>query len=385
MTKRIWDKYTEIENRIKSLNYKLYKYYSIPNGVDSYSIKNLKKQLVFFSKPQIFNDPFDSNIGAIFQESYKPYNKTIREEKINSYRITKIIAIAINSKKTNDYIIFWKNFVEYFDYTDGTSVYYFDVLKYLYNLKSQNKIESLFTFFNIQDNNEYSLLKYLISDDAVTKYLNTIIDDNKSVNLTIDDYKNTISSMFRLVNKKDDLKEFDLINDVLCSERDFFHRAVNALFSVSCFSESPLNILMWSHYADKHRGFCVEYDLKNVFDEYGYDQLFCPVVYSKKRVSVLLNSKNRRKYKGYDINIVHAFDSLFIKSKIWSYEKEWRKIVLDDNDIVKFNNDIHISRVYLGANISDDNAKMIKEICREQKIPISQLFLDSSFYKLLEK
>ena len=29
---------------------------------------------------------------------------------------------------------------------------------------------------------------------------------------------------------------------------------------VLCLSEVPDNMLMWSHYADHHRGFCVEYD-----------------------------------------------------------------------------------------------------------------------------
>ena len=33
---------------------------------------------------------------------------------------------------------------------------------------------------------------------------------------------------------------------------------------VSCFTTDPENILMWSHYADHHRGFVIEFDVVDV-------------------------------------------------------------------------------------------------------------------------
>ncbi|MGY3855285.1 DUF2971 domain-containing protein [Aeromonas aquatilis] len=36
---------------------------------------------------------------------------------------------------------------------------------------------------------------------------------------------------------------------------------------VSCFSKNKYNILMWSHYADSHKGICVEFEQDTLFNE----------------------------------------------------------------------------------------------------------------------
>ena len=47
-------------------------------------------------------------------------------------------------------------------------------------------------------------------------------------------------------------------------------------------------MLMWAHYADSHKGFCVEYDIPTP-DEHNINLLqnLLPVIYSDERVSVL--------------------------------------------------------------------------------------------------
>lgn len=59
-------------------------------------------------------------------------------------------------------------------------------------------------------------------------------------------------------------------------------------FRVACFTESPYAMLMWAHYANSHKGFCIEYEVP----PYGepYIQLFhslFPVIYSNERVPIL--------------------------------------------------------------------------------------------------
>jgi hypothetical protein len=51
------------------------------------------------------------------------------------------------------------------------------------------------------------------------------------------------------------------------------------LCKVCCFNEDPASMLMWSHYSDNHRGFCIEYDLGDPKAEQFRRQLY-PVVYS---------------------------------------------------------------------------------------------------------
>lgn len=80
---------------------------------------------------------------------------------------------------------------------------------------------------------------------------------------------------------------------------------------VTCFSEDPLSILMWSHYADKHTGVCLEFDTKveswiAESRQVQYTQN-CPLL------SFLEQDWDR------------TFTKLILtKSKAWEHEKEWR-------------------------------------------------------------
>ena len=49
-------------------------------------------------------------------------------------------------------------------------------------------------------------------------------------------------------------------------------------FRVACFTENNIFPLMWSHYADSHKGLCLEYDLTRLPKGYRYGIL--PVIYS---------------------------------------------------------------------------------------------------------
>ena len=380
--KRIWNKYNEIEKKIKQLNFKLYKYYSIDKGMKSYSIQNLLNSVIYFSAPSIFNDPFDSNIGADFSESFYGHKHTMVKDKAQSLLIKNIITTCLSSNLQNTFVNFWKDFASYIKFDNNANIYYFDLLRYLYYLKNNNQILNLYNFFQIRTNNEYELADCLISQASSKKYLQTVIVQTKNIELTVKDYKDSLSSMYRLFGKNTDFIECDKINNNLLKIRKKMSEVIKTAFRVSCFSESPLNVLMWSHYGDKHKGFCVEYDFDNYFATNGYDNLFCPVVYTTKRISVKLN-KHNTKYKGYDINYARALDSLFTKSSIWSYEKEWRKVIVNNaaDDLYE---KVKITKVYLGSCISKKDEKMIRRICKEREIEVIKVGIDDSFYKLIE-
>lgn len=77
---------------------------------------------------------------------------------------------------------------------------------------------------------------------------------------------------------------------------------------VTCFSESHTDILMWGHYASRHRGFCVEFDteLDPIFED------AFKVAYFDKFQEVLY-------YDGMTVK-----DAISKKFDAWKYEKEWR-------------------------------------------------------------
>lgn len=103
---------------------------------------------------------------------------------------------------------------------------------------------------------------------------------------------------------------------------------LNKSIGILCLSETPDNILMWSHYSANHTGLVFEFNDAHVFldqrqtgnELQGHVR---KVRYSKDRPKLtifnpsLSDEENRRNW----IN-----DFLWVKSSNWEYEKEWRMI-----------------------------------------------------------
>lgn len=81
-------------------------------------------------------------------------------------------------------------------------------------------------------------------------------------------------------------------------------------------AEDSNNILMWSHYANEHKGICVELG-RNIDEDTGNDKRCRPVKYSKEYPQPSIEDV----LKGD-----HALTDkvAYTKSVDWAYEKEWR-------------------------------------------------------------
>ena len=88
-------------------------------------------------------------------------------------------------------------------------------------------------------------------------------------------------------------------------------------FGMVCFSKKKDNILMWSHYANGHSGFCLEFD-RALLQKYCCAP-FEDVRYKLTTFSELVSSMG----KGHEI----AKHLLLSKAKDWKYEAEVRMIV----------------------------------------------------------
>ena len=88
--------------------------------------------------------------------------------------------------------------------------------------------------------------------------------------------------------------------------------------AVVCLSEIDNDILMWSHYADGHTGFCIEFERSDNNDLGKWD--YClPVTYDA--VEVPSFDPPRLEERASVAMIVSS------KAPNWSYEKEWRLII----------------------------------------------------------
>jgi hypothetical protein len=85
------------------------------------------------------------------------------------------------------------------------------------------------------------------------------------------------------------------------------------------------NILLWSHYADMHRGICLEFATEKWPALKNY---VLPVIYSHQRPSTNFT-------QGWDKRRFFQ-DIALTKHKSWCYEREWRCIELKGKGLVNF-------------------------------------------------
>lgn len=179
-----------------------------------------------------------------------------------------------------------------------------------------------------------------------------------------------------------------------------------------CVTETYTNDLMWAHYADSHRGFCVGYTEENIRN---VCSKFEKIIYCAKPTAIDIRGS-------IDIDAVEGL--LFQKGTSWEYEKEWRALyTLQASDVKHLNvNDNfencfkddsqHLytlhgqanlgnlevlcalrcivkecppSEVYLGLRTSQEDRNLIKQICKDQKIPVFQMIQTPGSFELTTK
>jgi len=133
--------------------------------------------------------------------------------------------------------------------------------------------------------------------------------------------------------RKDDPR-LTQIKDALRANRDR-HR-------IASFSEDPSNFLLWSHYADGHKGIALEVEI----DE--DDPCLTKVLYSEF-YSVFTEDDD------LTLNHPHVFNG---KTPEWAYEKEWRIITTSEY----YSLDKSCSRILLGALTAPDKREILKRI-----------------------
>lgn len=106
-----------------------------------------------------------------------------------------------------------------------------------------------------------------------------------------------------------------------------------------CLSKNPLNVLMWSHYAEHHRGFVIAIDTEKAGFE---DESSCIVTASKGKMDYLeIRNEHKIKVKLEDIHNPETISKMLLNKSIdWKYEEEYRVIKnFDSLEQVKTNDD----------------------------------------------
>lgn len=131
-----------------------------------------------------------------------------------------------------------------------------------------------------------------------------------------------------------------------------FNKKLLSMINITCFSENVDNFLLWSHYADSHKGLCLKFDWK-IHEEYFQGN---KVVYKNKLPTIKYSSDDGFRK---EINRITT-----TKLKCWEYENEVRSIVENGNSDRKnpsFNPQTLVSVIF-GSKTSHEDILLIKNI-----------------------
>ena len=235
------------------------------------------------------------------------------------------------------------------------------------DLNKNNEIKSLFRYRSFANGNcekkdftehyNYEDLKYNKMVFSPISFFNDPFDCDYLIKITSND-----------IEEKDKLSLKLKIQDII--------NKINSTYRIACLCEDNDSILMWSHYADNHKGICVEYDFERLIDTFKPD-LF-PIIYTE----------NRTIYTQDDICCYSlTFQRhVFFKSDIWSYEKEWRILKPKKNEEEIFKKIILMPKaIYIGYKMPEENKKKLITLCENNNLECWQMQLDENEYKLSPK
>lgn len=374
---------------------KLYKYRTFDKK--GYSLENLKEGTLHCSKPSAFNDPFDCKIGITLEGLYEAkYGEKIKsmEAMLEKFGFVVQGEGGLENCSTDEQRIFNKLLV------DKELMGLFEDV--VCEEKTKEEKEELLqdnipTIMKMMQNfcRDEALKKELGEGaDAINSFLKNatqagimmLLDDNATlanyasangIQEDTDEIGYTISLGKKLFPELcNNINEFEKEFDRLFNE---LPKKIDDLLLVGCLCTDYKNRLMWSHYADSHTGFCIEYD----FSEHTGANLLdlpLPVIYAKDRPifpwDVVIDN-NEDNMQRAQLQIVL---SMLMKDNVWEYENEWR-IFASSQKSSEYKMP-KVSCIYLGVAISEENRTKIFEIASELNIPVKQMKVDRGVYDL---
>ncbi len=179
-------------------------------------------------------------------------------------------------------------------------------------------------------------------------------------------------------------------------------QSAEAQRQIACFSEKNDSTLMWGHYADSHKGFCLEYNFQEVLKKCSCDCndirgcnnfmlnfSIAPVIYNDIRfdattyLSTVLQD-HLCKVAQIPMKLYHE-DTLIIskclltKSKDWEYEKEWRlfsRVYNEQYKPYRMLTQLRPKALFMGVKMDKEKELELYSICKEKNIKCYKMLQD---------
>jgi len=228
-------------------------------------------------------------------------------------------------------------------------------------------LKYLYKYVNLNDGLNYILKENTFRFTNPIEFNDPFDCNEQLVHISVDTQKGKEilkeASLIHNISRKAQRQQLKKIGDVKSYTNALKNKKKE--YKVSCFSEIPDEILMWSHYADKHSGLCIKFELDFMSDEY----VFYPVNYISEvqKVDGMTNAPY----------VFYYF--VTVKADRWAYEKEIRAISKNGNTIISYPK-LAVKEVIFGCNVKPDViAQSIKEIkkMRYKNLVFSKMDLDA--------
>lgn len=223
-------------------------------------------------------------------------------------------------------------------------------MQYLIKCNHTNGVELNEEEINILENYSFrECMAYLLKKDSRYVYLFEQVEDCALYNNL-----HNSNADITLLNKAKDLQKS---------------------LNVCCFSQNFNSILMWSHYSDFHRGFCLEYDFRDT----DFQSKIEPVIYSDNIVDItdyIINEK-----------IVNPFFVKYTamrKYTDWKYEQEWRLIENGKEELKGYTLKLPSPKsIFLGCNISKWYETRLIKIAKAKSMKIYKMQMKPDKFELI--
>jgi hypothetical protein len=164
-----------------------------------------------------------------------------------------------------------------------------------------------------------------------------------------------------------------------------FLQLLRTIAKVCSFSAVGDSILMWSHYASKHQGFCIEYDLEKFAPGDTFLRNLYPVIYSDELIDLAPWAEKLVTGKREEFTTTFPLLGVLQKYEGWQYEQEWRYVSFQETPAPDLARPMPLpSRVFLGAKMFSSKKNELLAICEKKHIEVLQMNMASDKYHLLQ-
>ena len=207
------------------------------------------------------------------------------------------------------------------------------------------------------------------SDDEALRYFHSIYErQNEATRDTLDqkyldEHHNPNVTAIKAMIRRTGKEFYEKYRQIMLTQR-----------GVVCFSETYESISMWAHYANGHRGFCLEFDTS------------CPLF---ERVMPIDYPSDDRIPSFTLVEILEDAEKALTpmiasKAKCWEYQKEWRVFVPQGGILHPY--DVkYLTGIHFGCKLSDKHKNEIWQILSDWPTECYDMEKSEDKFRLVRK